>query len=405
MGNLIVKDNVLVEAGHKLGEVEQRLILLAILKARENCDSVEQLKGKNLIIHTNEYINQFGVTRQGAYKAIKQAVMNLYRAEWGYKFINEKGATQVAYRRFIQSADYVSDGSFVQFKFADDTVPMLVELERRFTSYEIEQIANLSSQYAMRLYEFFMRHLDKEQGTGWLKISLDDLRFRFGLLSHEYERMDNFKRKVLDYSMKEINKHTDLKASYTQQKRGRTIVGFTFNFGYKEMPAVKLDDKPNDENKDKPIDVFDGLTDDERKIIQEQIDDYIKFKTYQGEQITDFYLQNITKKAVREQWGLAEYKQKQAEQEAKQERIEKQKAERLQQQAQEQLAKQKSDKIMQDIVTLFESLPKAQQEFILDEVQKQILGVFKNAFMESRAKNEVHKNPMFSPYFTKILEM
>ena len=56
MGNLIVKDNALITASHKLGEVEQRLILLAILKGREFCDSVEQLKGKELIIHADDYM-------------------------------------------------------------------------------------------------------------------------------------------------------------------------------------------------------------------------------------------------------------------------------------------------------------------------------------------------------------
>ena len=40
MGNLIVKDNALIEASHKLSESEQRLVLLAILKGREFCDSI-----------------------------------------------------------------------------------------------------------------------------------------------------------------------------------------------------------------------------------------------------------------------------------------------------------------------------------------------------------------------------
>ena len=100
MGNLIVKDNALITASHKLGETEQRLILLAILKAREYCDSVEQLKGKELIIHAEDYMQTFGVTRQGAYKALKQAVMGLYRAEWGYKYINSKGNKVVAYELY-----------------------------------------------------------------------------------------------------------------------------------------------------------------------------------------------------------------------------------------------------------------------------------------------------------------
>ncbi|MDK4657351.1 RepB family plasmid replication initiator protein, partial [Kingella kingae] len=102
----------------------------------------------------------------------------------------------VAYERFTQSAKYIQNEGIVKFKFADAIVPFLVELEKHFTVYEIEQIAQLSSSYAMRLYEFFMQYLDKQTGKGWLDISLEDLRFRFGLLPTEYERMSDFKKRV-----------------------------------------------------------------------------------------------------------------------------------------------------------------------------------------------------------------
>lgn len=240
MGNLIVKDNALIEASHKLGEVEQRLILLAILKAREMGDTVEQLRGKELIIHADDYAKTFGISQQMAYHALKKAVMGLYRAEWGYKYINDKGNKVVRYERFTQSAQYVEREGLVSFKFADAIIPMLVELERRFTSYEIEQVAQLSSGYAMRLYEFFMQHLDKKTGAGWLDISLDDLRFRFGLLPTEYKTMSNFKSRVLDYAIKEVNEHTNLSATYTQKKQGRKIVGFTFTFKAKSKKTPKL---------------------------------------------------------------------------------------------------------------------------------------------------------------------
>ena len=48
-------------------------------------------------------------------------------------------------------------GQRSNFGFADAIIPMLVELERNFTSYEVKQIANLQSRYAMRLYEFLIR--------------------------------------------------------------------------------------------------------------------------------------------------------------------------------------------------------------------------------------------------------
>ena len=264
MGNLIVKDNALIEASHRLGEVEQRLVLLAILKARGVGDTVEQLKDKMLTIHADDYITNFGGTRQGAYKALKQAVMGLYRAEWGYKYLTNKGEQRVRYERFTQSADYGQSEGAVKFMFANAIIPLLVELEKRFTSYEIGQVAGLSSSYAMRLYEFFMQHLDKKIGKGWLEISLNDLRFRLGLLPTEYNRMGDFKKGVLDLAVNQLNKKTDLSATYTQRKQGRVIVGFRFEF------ERKTNAKPK-KTKEKTTNIdLNNLTDQEHDIIAQK---------------------------------------------------------------------------------------------------------------------------------------
>ena len=265
MGNLVVKDNALIEASHKLSEVEQRLILLAILKGREFCDSIEQLKGAELIIHADDYTKTFDVSRQNAYMVLKKAVIGLFRAEWGYKFINDKGLPQVAYRRFIQSADYIDNGASIKFKFADDIIPMLVELERNFTSYEIEQVANLQSRYAMRLYECLIRF----KASKTLTITLDELRFRFGLLDTEYKRMGDFKKDVLDLAVKQINANTDIIVKYDQHKQGRTITGFTFKF--KAKPKPKSAKALKDERDPNTMDMFVPMTDNQRVAFAKKI--------------------------------------------------------------------------------------------------------------------------------------
>ena len=329
MGNLIVKDNALITASHKLGETEQRLILLAILKAREYCDSVEQLKGKELIIHADDYMQTFGVTRQGAYKALKQAVMGLYRAEWGYKYINNKGNKVVAYERFTQSAKYIEAEATVKFMFANAIIPLLVELEKRFTTYEIEQVAQLSSSYAMRLYEFFMQHLDKKTGKGWLDISLDDLRFRFGLLPAEYKRMFDFKKYVLDCSIDDLNKNTDLTATYTQRKQGRVIVGFRFDF------ERKTNAKPK-KTKEKTANInLDNLTDQEHDIIAQ--------KNAYADSIgaTAEHRQNLIKQALKQHQDAI-----QAEQEAKQRKKAERQAQKAREKEQLELARQQYEQIL-----------------------------------------------------------
>ena len=329
MGNLIVKDNALITASHKLGEIEQRLILLAILKAREYCDSVEQLKGKELIIHANDYIQQFGVDKDAGYKSLKKAVLGLFEAKWGYKFINNKGNAEVVYERFTQSAKYIENEATVKFMFADAIIPLLVELEKRFTTYEIEQVAQLSSSYAMRLYEFFMQHLDKKTGKGWLDISLDDLRFRFGLLPTEYKRMCDFKRDVLELSLKQINTKTDLSATYTQRKQGRVIVGFRFDF------ERKTNAKPK-KTKEKTANIdFNNLTDQEHDIIAQ--------KNAYADSIgaTAEHRQNLIKQALKQHQDAI-----QAEQEAKERKKAERQAQKAREKEQLELARKQYEQIL-----------------------------------------------------------
>lgn len=268
MGHLIVKDNALVEASHRLNEVEQRLVLLAILKIREKFDDVESAQNQELTIHADDYMQIFNVDRHAAYKALKKAVVGLYRAEWGYKYINARGNVAVRYERFTQSAEYVEKEAHVKFMFSHAIIPMLVQLERNFTIYEIEQIANLSSRYSMRLFSLLMRFFDKKTGRGWMEVSLDELRFKFKLLDHEYARMGNFKDKVLDLSVAQINENTDYTVTYEQRKQGRKIVAFRFDMvAKKKISSKQKNDNQRDTN---TVDMFDNLTDKEREIVAQK---------------------------------------------------------------------------------------------------------------------------------------
>ena len=59
MSELIVKDNALMNASYNLALVEQRLILLAIIEARESGRGINA--NDPLTVHAESYINQFKV--------------------------------------------------------------------------------------------------------------------------------------------------------------------------------------------------------------------------------------------------------------------------------------------------------------------------------------------------------
>lgn len=398
MGQLIVKDNALIEASHKLSEAEQRIILLAILKARECGDTVEQLKGRELIIHIDDYVNTFSADPTTAYRVLKKAVMSLFEAKWGYKYLTDDGEQRVRYERFTQSADYGQGEGTIKFRFAEAIIPMLVELERNFTSYEIGQVANLSSRYAMRLYEFCLRFLDKKHRKGWLDISVDELRWRFGLLPSDYTRLDNFKRKVLDYSIAEINKHTDIIITYKQKKERQKIVGFTFEFERKYTP----DDDEKDKKKIAKLKAkLDNLTDAEREVVESATayaDEHCK---------TEQHKNNLIAKALREhrEQEVELQAQQQAEQEVKERKKALKRSQTLEKERQVQLHQAAAELRLQAITEQFETLNDDEQRLVLDSVEQSLPKLFVGAFKQAREQGTAHKDKQFMRPFDDIMTL
>ncbi|HAV5748160.1 replication initiation protein RepM [Acinetobacter baumannii] len=237
--DLIVKDNALINASYNLDLAEQRLILLAILEARES----NTPSNHDLTIHAESYINHFNVHRNTAYKVLKDACKNLFERRFSYQKLTAKGNLENVMSRWVQRVSYVENEALVRIRFSDDVVPLITNLEKHFTSYELEQVSSLTSAYAIRLYELLIAW----RSTG--KVSMletKELRSRLGVLDTEHQRMESFKRRVLEPAIQQINDHTDIKAEYEQHKRGRSIIGFSFSFKQKSKPkTVKEERDPN----------------------------------------------------------------------------------------------------------------------------------------------------------------
>lgn len=225
--DLIVKDNALINASYNLDLVEQRLILLAIIEARQNGTPTDQ----DLTVHAESYVNHFNVHRNTAYQALKDACDNLFERRFSYQKLSSRGNIEHVKSRWVQRITYVENEALVRLKFSDDVVPMITNLEKHFTSYELEQVSQLNSAYAVRLYELLIAW----RAAGQVPlIELKTFRNKIGVGADEYERMHDFKKRILDPSLKQINEHTDITVSYEQHKQGRVITGFSFKFKFKK---------------------------------------------------------------------------------------------------------------------------------------------------------------------------
>lgn len=230
---LVVKDNALVNAAYKLTLAEQRLILLSIVVARKEETGIDA--NNHLIISASDYMQLFDVTKQTAYEALKDASKHLFSREFNYQAKDKKGRITNIRSRWVSEIAYTDITATVKLIFAPSVVPMITQLEKQFTSYEIEKVADLTSTYAIRLYELVICWKSAKKTPIF---ELEDFRSKLGVGIDEYVKMNNFKSRVLDIAIKQINKHTDITIKVEQHKQGRSISGFSFTFAYKEAPKA-----------------------------------------------------------------------------------------------------------------------------------------------------------------------
>mgnify|MGYP001591970005 FL=1 len=262
---LVVKDNALINASYNLELTEQRLIMLAIINARESGQGITA--DSKLEIHASDYAKLFNVSLDASYKALREAVNNLFNRQFSYTAEYKRtGKIGVVRSRWVSRIFYVDDLALLEITFAPDVVPLVTRLEEHFTSYQAKQVAHLTSKYAVRLYELLIAWREAGKVP---PIEISEFRNRLGLLDDEYTAMHNFKKRVLEPSIQQINEHTDITVTYEQHKKGRLISGFSFRLKQKVQPKIE---KPVDPKRDPNTpDFFINMTDSQRHLFAHKL--------------------------------------------------------------------------------------------------------------------------------------
>ncbi len=268
--SLVVKDNALINASYNLELTEQRLIMLAIINARESGQGITA--DSKLEIHASDYAKLFNVSADASYKALREAVNNLFNRQFSYTAEYKKtGKVGIVRSRWVSRIFYVDDLALLEITFAPDVVPLITRLEEHFTKYEAKQVAHLTSKYATRLYELLIawREVGKVP-----QLELSEFRNRLGLVDSEYTAMSDFKKRVLEPSIKQINEYTDITVTYEQHKKGRIISGFSFKFKQKQQPKVEAKRDPN------TPDFFIKMTDAQRHLFANKMSEMPEMGKY-----------------------------------------------------------------------------------------------------------------------------
>lgn len=205
---LIVRPNTLNNKSAKLlGINEQRILFYSIYKIQNNASSVTFTKA--------ELTERFGM-ELGSFHVISKYLNNL------------KGHSVSIYNQEIDKIEiinafstlYYEQGVFT-FKFNPDFLPE-INKQKRFLQISMRGIENYTNKYSAYLYEYLK---DFMWGDISIKkdIPLKDFRAVFMLEKNVHQENKNFKSRVWEPAMKEINKYTDYHIKITTKGRGAAI--------------------------------------------------------------------------------------------------------------------------------------------------------------------------------------
>lgn len=221
---LVYKSNALVEASYRLSVYEQRIILGCIAQVRRDQPLTDQ---QLYAVSAQQIADMTGTSLGTAYQNLKTASERLYRREVTlHEAPNGKGKVRLT--RWVQTVEYREAEGLVALRFGTDMVPYLSQLTEQFTRYALTDVARMDSAHAIRLYEL----LCQWRGAGQREVSIEWLRDAFQL-GGKYPAIKDFKKRVVQPAVDQINEHSPLWVKWDQRKTGRRVSHLTFTFGEK----------------------------------------------------------------------------------------------------------------------------------------------------------------------------
>ena len=270
--NLVVKHNDLVTASYAMTRHEQNVLLACI----SQIDSRERLEdGKTFILTVEQARDLFynGNDQNHAYRDLKTASERLFER----KIRLDIGDGKELLTRFVQSVVFDPNQGAVTLRFATDIHPYLSQLERNFTQYRLVNIVQLTSIYAVRLYELVICWLGQKLYNK--EFDIDEFRHLMGI-GDKYTQFGELKKGVIVPAIDQINEFTDHDVRVSYRKVGRTFrfIRFSFNVKDREKPkAIETTTKPSKRSKtqNRPLsepfrdpntlDLFTGSMDNEKQ--------------------------------------------------------------------------------------------------------------------------------------------
>ena len=220
---LVVRHNKLIEARYETTLHQQRIMLWLISEIRPEDRAFQTYR-----VTIKELAKFVGLEKnKNVYQQMAEATKGMVGRLVEIGSFEQDNYLQVG---LISSAKYKVGEGFIDLEISPQLVPYLLDLKANFTKAYLRDLMAMKSAYSIRLYDL----LNQYRKAGRRSLTVDEIKTMLGI-SKKYKAYKNFKARVINPSIKEINERTDLFVSYKERKAGRSVETLEFLIQVKEV--------------------------------------------------------------------------------------------------------------------------------------------------------------------------
>jgi plasmid replication initiation protein len=225
---VIRKHNKIIESKYaSLTEREKKLLALVISQIKNDDESFN-----TYAIPAHEIRKALDLDSDRIYEQLKEIALKLKKRTVLIEDLKDKSWEIFSY---VDKALYKN--GVLHIRLHSDLAPYLLNLYKDYTPLQLGIILSLKGTYTLTLYEW----LKKWSNIGERTISVFEMREKLGV--HDIKSYDNFaefKRRILEPAIKDINEKSDLTFTYTTHKTAQKITELTFTIALKGKGKVEV---------------------------------------------------------------------------------------------------------------------------------------------------------------------
>lgn len=221
--SIATQSNKLIEASYKMSVPAKRVMLMLLSQIHP---FQQDISGK-IKIEAADYSEKTGVSFRQSYRDIKNGCRELMSTIITTKNSAAKTTQECV---VVHWMEYHENEGWLEATFTPWIAPFIHKLHGiGYKTIEINEALKFKRFYTIRLYELLMQW----DSSGLRLITLKELREAFDIEKQTYPAFKDFRVKVLEPSIKEIEQKTPWKVSYKSKKTGNKVTSFYFSFSKK----------------------------------------------------------------------------------------------------------------------------------------------------------------------------